>query len=122
MLIETKTGHRFGGFTNKGFNSDNEVKKDLKAFLFSFDEMKTYKNKKNRNAIYCGENIGPCFGDLNNKEIYISDNFLSKYSYVGKANGCFFNMNKDYILNGGNPSFIVNKLEIFKLLISNSHY
>ena len=124
VLIETRKGCRFGGFTNIGFNSDNEVKKDLKSFLFSFDEMKIYKNKKTKNAIYCGENNGPCFGDKDIKDIFIEDNYFNKNSYVGKANGCFFNMNKDFELNGGEQLFIVNKLEVFKLLISNSntHY
>ena len=116
-MIETDKGNRFGGFTSIGFNSDNEVKKDSYAFLFSFDSMKIYKNKKKRNSIFCKESIGPCFGDKESQDLFISDNYFKNDSFVGKANGCFLNMNSDYELNKGNCKFIVNKLEIFKILI-----
>ena len=117
VMIETDKGNRFGGFISIGFNSDNEVKKDSYAFLFSFDSMKIYKNKKKRNSIFCKESIGPCFGDKESQDLYVSDNYFKNDSYVGKANGCFLNMNSDYELNKGNCKFIVNKLEIFKILI-----
>ena len=117
VVIETNKGNRFGGFTTIGFNSDNEVKKDYYAFLFSFDLMKIYKSKSGKKNIFCKENFGPCFGDKDNKDLMISDNFSSNESFVGKCNGCFINMNQDYEINNGNSNFIVNKLEIFKLLI-----
>ena len=117
VVIETNKGNRFGGFTTIGFNSDNEVKKDYYAFLFSFDLMKIYKSKSGKKNIFCKENFGPCFGDKDNKDLMISDNFSSNESFVGKCNGCFLNMNQDYEINNGNSNFIVNKLEIFKLLI-----
>ena len=117
VVIETNKGNRFGGFTTIGFNSDNEVKKDYYAFLFSFDLMKIYKSKSGKKNIFCKENFGPCFGDKDNKDLMISDNFTSNESFVGKCNGCFLNMNQDYEINNGNSNFIVNKLEIFKLLI-----
>ena len=117
VVIETNKGNRFGGFTTIGFNSDNEVKKDYYAFLFSFDLMKIYKSKSGKKNIFCKENFGPCFGDKDNKDLMISDKFSSNESFVGKCNGCFLNMNQDYEINNGNSNFIVNKLEIFKLLI-----
>ena len=117
VVIETNKGNRFGGFTTIGFNSDNEVKKDYYAFLFSFDLMKIYKSKSGKKNIFCKENFGPCFGDKDNKDLMISDNFSSNESFVGKCNGCFLNINQDYEINNGNSNFIVNKLEIFKLLI-----
>ena len=117
LFIETDKGNRFGGFTSIGFNSDGEAKKDFYAFLFSFDLMKVYKNKKGKTAIFCKESSGPCFGDKDSQDLEISDKFLTNESYVGNANGCFLNMNADYEINKGNSNFIVNKLEIFKLLI-----
>ena len=81
--------------------------------------MKVYKVKKKYKAIYCCEDIGPFFGDQNNKDLQISNNYLKQNSYVGKANGSFLNMNQDYELNQGNQEFLVDKLEIFKILISN---
>ena len=79
--------------------------------------MKIYKNRKGKNAIFCHEDIGPCFGDEKNKDLYISDNYFKDNSYVGKTNGCFINMNSDYEINKGICNFIVNRLEIFKILI-----
>ena len=117
VVIETNKGKRFGGFTTIGFNSDNELKKDFYAFLFSFDLMKIYKSKKGRKNIFCKENSGPYFGDEDNKDLLISDKCFSNTSFVGKSNGCFLNMNKDYEINEGNSNFVVKKLEIFKLLI-----
>ena len=117
VVLETKKGKRFGGFTTIGFNSDNGTMKDLYSFLFSFDLMKIYKSKREKKNIYCNENTGPYFGDKNSKDLVISDKCFTNESFVGKANGCFLNMNNDFELNDGNPNFIVNKLEIFKLLI-----
>ena len=117
VVLETNEGKRFGGFTTIGFNSDNGTVKDSYSFLFSFDLMKIYKCKRERKNIYCNENTGPYFGDKNNKDLVISDKCCNSESFVGKINGCFLNMNKDYELNDGNSNFVVNKLEIFKLLI-----
>ena len=91
--------------------------KDSYSFLFSFDLMKKKKKKREKKNIYCNENTGPYFGDKNNKDLVISDKCFINDSFVGKTNGCFLNMNSDYELNEGNSNFIINKLEIFKLLI-----
>ena len=117
VVLETKKGKRFGGFTTIGFNSDNGAMKDSYSFLFSFDLMKIYKSKREKKNIYCNENTGPYFGDKNNKDLVISDKCFINDSFVGKTNGCFLNMNSDYELNEGNSNFVINKLEIFKLLI-----
>ena len=117
VVLETKEGKRFGGFTTIGFNSDNGAMKDSYSFLFSFDLMKIYKSKREKKNIYCNENTGPYFGDKNNKDLVISDKCFINDSFVGKTNGCFLNMNSDYELNEGNSNFVINKLEIFKLLI-----
>ena len=117
VMIESKDGRRFGGYTKIGFSSDGDIKKDDFAFLFSLDKMKIYKVRKKSKAIYCNSNYGPCFGDKDNKDLQISDNYLSQNSYVGRANGSFLNMNQDYELNQGNKEFQVDKLEIFKILM-----
>ena len=117
VIIESKDGRRFGGYTKIGFSSDGDIKKDDFAFLFSLDKMKIYKVRKKSKAIYCNSNYGPCFGDKDNKDLQISDNYLSQNSYVGRANGSFLNMSQDYELNQGNKEFQVEKLEIFKIII-----
>ena len=117
VMIESKDGRRFGGYTKIGFSSDGDIKKDDFAFLFSLDKMKIYKVRKKSKAIYCNSNYGPCFGDKDNKDLQISDNYLNQNSYVGRANGSFLNMSQDYELNQGNKEFQVEKLEIFKIII-----
>ena len=117
VIIETDKGNRFGGFTSIGFNSDGDIKKDKHAFLFNFDLMKVYKSKSGKKNIFCKEDYGPCFGDKDNKDLQISDNCFKNNSFVGKINGCFSNMKQDYEINNGKANFIVNKIEIFKLLI-----
>ena len=117
VMIESKDGRRFGGYTKIGFSSDGDIKKDDFAFLFSLDKMKIYKVRKDIKVIYCDSNFGPCFGEKDNKDLQISDNYLSQNSYVGRANGSFLNMSQDYELNQGNKEFQVEKLEIFKIII-----
>ena len=45
ILIETTTGSRFGGFTNKTWKGENEYKNDNTAFLFSLDFLEKYPIK-----------------------------------------------------------------------------
>ena len=117
VVIETKNGSRFGGYTKIGFSSDGDTKKDEFSFLFSLDKMKIYIVRKRINVICCNANYGPCFGEKDNKDLQISDNYLSQNSYVGRANGSFLSMSQDYELNQGNKEFQVDKLEIFKILM-----
>ena len=117
VMIESKDGRRFGGYTKIGFSSDGDIKKDDFAFLFSLDKMKIYKVRKDIKVIYCDSNFGPCFGEKDNKDLQISDNYLNQNSYVGRANGSFLSMSQDNELNQGNKEFQVDKLEIFKILM-----
>ena len=117
VVIETKNGRRFGGYTKIGFSSDGDTKRDDFSFLFSLDKMKIYKVRKDAKVIFCDSNYGPYFGEKNNKDLQISDNYLNKNSYVGRANGSFLSMSQDYELNQGNKEFQVDKLEIFKILM-----
>ena len=113
VLVESKNNNRFGGYTKIGFSSDGEKKYDESAFLFSFDENRIYKIKKKFKNILCDPNIGPCFGDKENKIFYISDNYLNEKSFFNKSNEFYSYMNQDL----DNLEFIINKLEIFKILI-----
>jgi hypothetical protein len=117
VVIETKSGCRFGGYTKIGFSSEGDSKSDDFAFLFSLDKMKIYKVRRKMKSIYCYAGCGPCFGEKDNKDFQISDNYLSQNSYVGRANGSFLNMSQDYELNQGNKEFQVDKLEIFKIIM-----
>ena len=53
VLVKTKEGLKFWGYTRLGFNSSNSAKIDKDAFLFSFDFMKTYDVIEGKETIYC---------------------------------------------------------------------
>ena len=115
VVIETKKGCRFGGYTKIGFDSEEKSKKDDFAFLFSFDKMKIYKIKKGYKAIACYSGSGPCFFGTKSDSIHIEDNFFEKYSRTDKKNTVYEKMDEDYELNKGEASFLIKELEIFKI-------
>ena len=46
LLVETTNGRKFGGYTTCVWSVNKGGKKDGKTFLFSLDEKKLYKKKK----------------------------------------------------------------------------
>ena len=62
VLVKTKEGLKFGGYTRLGFKSSGSGIKDKDAFLFSFDLMKTYDAIEGKETIYCDSSYGPTFG------------------------------------------------------------
>ena len=116
VVVESKDGRRFGGYTKIGFSSDGEKKKDESAFLFSLDKMKIYKIKAKYKNIFCDPDNGPCFGEKDNLIFKISDNYLSEKSFFRNDNIFYNNMKKDDIFSNEDQEFIVNKLEMIKLL------
>ena len=113
LILETQEGYRFGGFTKIGFYSHNEDVIDNDLFLFSLDEMKIYNIKRGCKAM---GNVGGCylFGNKN-YSLYIADRFIRNYSRIAKNYNIFDGMKDDYELNGGKESFIIKKLEVFKI-------
>jgi len=114
-LIETSTGHRFGGYTSECFESPNDYfdKKDDLSFVFSLDKMRTYDVIKGKYAISCDKNYGPYFRD---DHICIVDEFFSKESGTC-IKGKGFNTLKNYELNSGKKYFTVKRLQVFQIKI-----
>ena len=82
VLIETEHGHRFGGYTTRGFTDEKEessYKWDENAFLFSFDTQKKYDVVIPDKAINDVVGQFPMFGK---NDIYIVDNFFSNGNSV----------------------------------------
>ena len=102
VLVKTKEGLKFGGYTRLGFNSSESAIKDKDAFLFSFDLMKTYDAIEGKETIYCYSSSGPTFGK--SSDISIENNFFSKKGMVQKKMNRF-KTSKDYELNRGNECF-----------------
>ena len=116
-IIETKSGHRFGGYTSECFESPNEYfdKKDNLSFVFSLDKMKIYDVIKGKYAISCDKNYGPYFRD---DHICIVDEFLTKESGTC-IKGKGFNTTKNYELNSGKKYFTIKRLQVFQIKIRN---
>ena len=126
-LIKTKKGFIFGGFTYKGWkHMFKDIKKDdpengtelkdEKAFTFSINEKKIYKNGKiNENAIYCNNKYGPVF---KNNFFKIYDECLKNGGICGKIEESNFEgQEKEYEFNGGEEKFEVEEFEVFQIFL-----
>ena len=114
-LIETSSGHRFGGYCYECFESPKEYfdKKDDLSFVFSLDKKKTYDVIRGKYAISCDKNYGPYFRD---DHICIVDEFFTKESGTC-IKGKGFNTSKNYELNSGKKYFTVKRLQVFQIKI-----
>ena len=113
VLVKTKEGLKFGGYTRLGFNSSESVILDKDSFLFSFDTKKTYDAIEGKETIYCSPTYGPTFGCCS--DIEIKSNFLSNKGRVQiKMNR--FKTTQDYELNGGNEHFEFKEVEVFQII------
>lgn len=119
VLIKTKKGKKFGGYTSVGFNNLNQSLEDDTAFIFSIDKREIYPNIKGKKAIESYYNLGPTFsGDC----IKIFDNFLQKGGITSKM-GLNYQTNEDYQVNDGIKFFGVEEIEVFELLeMKNDNY
>ena len=113
VLVETKDGKRFGGYTTKSWSGNCVEKADPDAFIFSFDKMKTYDNIPGDDAIGCYPKFGPIFLGC---QIKIFDNAFTRggTTFEKELN---FNTEEDYELTGGNRTFEVKDIEVYEVII-----
>ena len=113
VLVETKDGKRFGGYTTKSWKGNCVEKADSDAFIFSFDKMKTYDNIPGDDAIGCYPKFGPIFLGC---QIKIFDNAFTRggTTFEKELN---FNTEEDYELTGGNQTFEVKDIEVYEVII-----
>ena len=113
ILIKSKKGKKFGGFTFENWESCNEGiwKKDNKCFLFSLDKKKRFfqKDINNNDNIYCLNIFGPCFS----YDLAFKCKDMKKCTSWGKMT--YLN-NKDLAENDNN-NFDVEEVEVFKIEI-----
>ena len=113
VLVETRNGKRFGGFTTCSWSGNCVDKNDPQAFIFSFDKMKTYDNIPGDEAIGCYPKFGPIFLGC---QIKIFDNAFTKggTTFEKELN---FNTEEDYELTGGDRTFEVKDIEVYEVII-----
>lgn len=124
-IIKTKKGYIFGGFTNKSwkhlFKDIRKTEpefgteyKDEKAFGFSFNLQKIYKNGKNESVIFCNNKYGVVFME-----------FFKIYDECRKNGGIcakmkesrFIGQENDYEINGGEETFDIEEIEVFQIVL-----
>ena len=112
VLIETKNGKRFGGYTTCNWSGNCIEKKDSEAFIFSFDKMKTYDNIPGDNAIGCYPKFGPVFLGCQIK--IFDDAFVNGGTTHEKELN--FNTTEDYELTGGDKTFEIKDIEVYEVI------
>ena len=112
VLVETKKGKRFGGYTTCSWSGDCIEKKDEEAFVFSLDKMLTYDNIPGEDAIGCYPKFGPIFLGC---QIRIYDNAFTKGGSTFEA-GLNYETEEDYELTGGDRLFDVKEIEVYEVL------
>ena len=113
VLVETKNGKRFGGYTTCSWSGNCVDKNDPEAFIFSFDKMKTYDNIPGDEAIGCYPKFGPIFLGC---QIKIFDNAFTKGGTTFEKELNFYT-EEDYELTGGERVFDVKDIEVYEVII-----
>ena len=113
-IIKTDQGIRFGGYTTKTWNCNEECKKDDEAFLFSLDLKKKYPIIKGTEcAIYCNNEFGPTFGE--GFDLSLCDNYMGvngSYSNFPTSYGKGYPSNE---LTGKNSNFKISDVEVYQI-------
>ena len=108
VLVETAGGRKFGGYTTCVWSQTKGSKKDGKTFLFSFDEKKLYKKKKDcekERDIYNRKDAGPIFGG---NDLYFYQTLKKGYSLSP-----FYFLDKNDLAKNTNDDFDIKEIEIF---------
>ena len=124
ILVKTKKNFIFGGVTTKSWKhllkdtkkDDPEYGteiRDEKAFGFSINLKKIYKNgKPNEFIIFCNNNYGPVFKNY----FKIFDECLKNGGICGNMEESnFIGQEKDYEFNGEEEKFEVEDIEVFQI-------
>ena len=120
-IVKTNKGMRFGGYTEKTWNGNDEAKKDENnnGFCYSLDLFKIYNiTKEAKSTINCRKNEGPRFygGDCSMFGINFpieKDNSFTNYTTSEKSFGKF---EKNYEISNCDNYFSLQELEIFRIL------
>lgn len=111
VLVKTKKGFVFGGYTTQSWKHAGCYKTDSKSFIFSITKKKKFNISNTNYSIYCVESNGPTFGG--GHDFKISNNFLSTggscnagHSYQGSSSA---------FITGGEAVFAIDDVEVYKV-------
>lgn len=110
ILLRTKNGYRFGGYTNALW-SHGKYEKDKQTFLFSINRKQKYIITNENFATYLEKGNYFQFG---NGDLRIFNNWTkSEFNCINKNS--FATLPANYEINGGEQFFQVAELEIFQV-------
>ena len=113
VLIETKNGLRFGGYTKRTWKGISTEKVDNEAFIFSLNKYEIYNVIRGKKAIGCYEELGPIFlGGFQ-----INDNAFVKGGNTFYAGGSY-EINQDFELTNGDKNFDIKEIEVYEIKIA----
>jgi hypothetical protein len=117
ILIETKEGFRYGGFTTQCWESKEEsiFKEDKNAFIFSLDTEKKYDVTDPTKSIQCSKFWGPYFGE--GGAICVPDNFLEEKNAFYQWPSSYDISEKDELTFGQEHIINIAKYEVFEIII-----
>lgn len=119
IIIKTKDGNIFGGYTSLSWDPEDEAeKKDEYSFVFSLNLDKLYfESGKKEYSIFCDRNKGPCFVGM----FAVQEHILKSKSYINPWGiQCFSGENSDYEINQGKSDFFIEELEVFQVIVKKS--
>ena len=120
ILIETKEGFRYGGFTTQIWESTEQsiFKKDKNAFIFSLDTEKKYEITDEEKSIQCSMFWGPYFGE--GGAICVPDNFLQEKNAFYQWPSSYDIPEKDELTFGQEHIINISKYEVFQIVFENN--
>ena len=114
VVVKTKKGLRFGGFTCETWNGNGVDKKDKNAFCFSLDKKKIYNSIHNKNAIFACPDFGPAF---ENCIFEIKDKCFEFGGLCSDESQNYFDNHQSLCeINNGEEQFDVEDIEVFLVL------
>ena len=117
IIIKTTKGEIFGGYTEEGFRSRNDIITDNNAFVFSFSTKKIYNAIYNQKFLYDYGNCGPYFIGSSSGSFCIFSNMLESRSCTCTISHSYFDgMTIDYELNNGEKYFYIQEIEVYQIL------
>ena len=123
VLVKTKSGNRFGGYTANNFNPPfiglkreaavEVFKEDQVSFLFNLDLKKIYEVKDSEQALFCSDTFPISFGE---SDLVIWNHFLSEggTSTFPDSYGDF--TDNPFEVTGGERQFEVETVEVYHVV------
>jgi hypothetical protein len=120
ILIETKEGFRYGGFTTQKWESPEQsiFKEDKNAFIFSLDMEKKYDVTDPEKSIQCSMFWGPYFGE--GGAICVPDNFLQEKNAFYQWPSSYDISEKDELTFGQEHNINISKYEVYQIILENN--